>query len=318
MANVFPRKPNLGFSLIEVVLALAVFGLSIGLIELIITAMRADATVLNRIKARSLVLDQIEVLRQTAFADIVTIDTTNLIGDVWNTGQWEVATVGTTQAVSALGVDEHVLLVPGDRWTDASLAGQVYVDSTTPAGYDVGVWLRAQDDDTRYRLRLTSTGAFVERDEAGVVTILSTITSSLPTNTWQTFSFGISGSTLTAVVDAQTSIVTDSTPISPDGHVALWSEEGCCVAFDSLSLTSSTNSGSWDFEGSDYTLGETPPDWSRLSLTSLPGGAAHVVIEDVGDSELKQATVTITWSDRSSTRNESLTTYITRYGLQAE
>jgi Tfp pilus assembly protein PilV len=318
MANVFARKSNLGFSLIEVVLALAVFGLSVGLIELIITSVRADATVLNRIKARSLVLDQIEVLRHQDFADITTVDTTELISDLWNSGEWEVATVGSTQAVSALGSGEQALLVPGDRWADVTLSGQVYVDSTTPAGYDVGILLRAQDSDHRYRLHFNSSGTFIEREQAGVVTILSTINSPLPTNTWQSFSFGISGSTLSAVVGGVSSSVVDSTPITPDGHLALWSSDGCCVSFDNLNVTSSKANASWDFEGSSNTVGSLPPDWGRLSLSSLPGGAAHVTIENASGTELKKATVTVTWSDRGETRNESLTTYITRYGLQVE
>lgn len=318
MANVLTGKPNLGFSLIEVILSLAVFGLSVGLLELIVTALQADATVLNRIKARSLVLDQMEVLRHQDFDNLTTVDTTSLIDDVWNSGDWQVASVDGTQAVSALGSSEQMFLVPGDRWTDVTLAGKVYVDSSTSPGYDVGILLRAQQSDTRYRLHLSASGVAVEREVDGVVTILSTLSVPLVTDSWETFSFSISGSTLTAIVGGQTSVVTDSAPIEPDGHVALWSEDGCCISFDDLSVTSTKGNDSWDFESSDDVLGSSPPEWDRLSLSSLPDGAAHVVVTDVSGTELKQATVTITWSDRSQTRNESLTTYITRYGLQVE
>lgn len=318
MANVFPSKPNLGFSLVEVVVALAIFGLSIGLIELIITAVRADATIVNRIKARSLVLDQIEVLRHMDFDSIATGTSTQFIGDVWNSGIWQVQLVGSTKTVQAMGTGEQVLLVPGDRWNDSTLEGQVYISSDSPAGYDVGVLLRAQDGDTRYRLRLTSSGSFVEREVDGTVTILSTLAASIPTNTWETFSFGISGSTLTALVGNQSSVVTDSSPITPDGHMALWSQDGCCISFDELVVTSSKANAAWDFETSQDAAGFIPPDWARLSLDSLPGGSGQVEIQTVSGAELKQATVTVEWDDRTQTRTESTATYITRYGLQTD
>lgn len=318
MANVLPGKSNLGFSLVEVVVALAIFGLSIGLIELIITAVRADATIVNRIKARGLVLDQIEVLRNMDFDSISTGTSTEFIGDVWNSGDWQVQAVGSTQTLSSSGTGEHVVLVPGDRWADSSISGQVYVNSDSPVGYDVGILLRAQDSDTRYRLRITSSGTFVERELDGSVTILSTLASSLPVNTWETFSFGISGSTLTATVGTQTSVLTDSSPISPDGHMALWSQDGCCVSFDSISVVSTKQNASWNFDTSQDVVDFFPPDWGRLSLDSLPGGTTLVEIENVSGSELKQASVTVQWSDRNQTRTESSTTYITRYGLQAD
>lgn len=318
MANVLPGKSNLGFSLVEVVVALAIFALAVGLIELIITAVRADATIVNRIKARGLVLDQIEVLRNLDFDSISTGTSTQFIGDVWNSGDWQVQSIGSTQTVSALGSDEHILLVPGDRWADSSVSGQVYVSSTSPVGYDVGVLLRAQESDTRYRLHITSSGTFVERELDGSVTILSTLVSSLPVNTWESFSFGISGSTLTATVGTQTSVLTDTTSISPDGHMALWSQDGCCVSFDSISVVSNKGNAAWNFDTAQDVVGFFPPDWGRLSLDSLPGGTALVEIQNVGDAELKQATVTVEWSDRNQTRTESTTTYITRYGLQAD
>lgn len=318
MANVFTRKPNLGFSLIEVVVALAIFALSIGLIELIITAVRADATIVNRIKARSLVLDQIEVLRNMDFDSLTTLSSTEFIGDVWNSGTWEVQTIGSTKTVTAQGSGEHVLLVPGDRWADSSISGQLYVSSDSAPGYDVGVLLRAQESNTRYRLHITSSGSYVEREVDGSVTILSTLTASLPTNTWETFSFQISGSTLTASVGSQTAVLTDTSPITPDGHMVLWSQDGCCVSFDSISVVSSKQNDSWDFEDSTNEVGFLPPEWGRLSLTSLPGGSALVEIQNVSGTELKQATVTVEWDDRNQTRSESTTTYITRYGLQAD
>lgn len=318
MANVFSGKPNLGFSLVEVVVALAIFGLSISLIELIITAVRADATVVNRIKARGLVLDQIEVLRNMDFDLISTGSFTQFIGDAWNSGVWEVQTIGSTKTVESLGTGEQILLVPGDRWNDSTLSGQVYVSSDSLSGYDVGLLLRAQDSDTRYRLRITSSGSFVEREVDGTVTILSTLAASLPTNTWETFSFGISGSTLTASVGTQNSVLTDVTPISPDGHMALWSQDGCCVAFDSIVVTSSKGNASWDFESAQDVVGFIPPDWTRLSVDSLPGGTALVEVVHISGTELKQATVTVEWSDRTHTRTESTATYITRYGLQTD
>lgn len=316
MANVRISKPNLGFSLVEVVVALAIFGLSIGLVNLIVISIRADATVIQRIKARGLVLDQIEVLRHMSF-DAIPNGTTSMLGDAWNSGTWVVQQVAGSNVLSATGSGEHVALVPGDRWADSTLSGQVYVSSSSASGYAAGVLLRDQSSSTRYRLRITGTGTFLERENAGIVTILNTIATSLPTNTWVSFSLGMSGSVITATVGGQTISYTDASPISPDGHMAVWSQKGCCASFDSITVTSASKGNtSWDFQTDS--VGVLSPDWERLTLSSLPDSSSTVTIADVGGTELKQAVITIEWIDRGTAHTETATTYITRHGLQIE
>ena len=85
---------------------------------------------------------------------------------------------------------------------------------------------------------------------------------------------------------------------------------GAHAEYDDVSVTAGSTTA-WNFDADAD--GTVPVDWQRMSYADLPGGTGTVTISNYfGNADVKEAVVTITWTDAGQTRTAGGRTIISK------
>lgn len=265
------------------------------------------------------------------------------LGTVYNAGAWSVigdASAGHSapnvlQLAKTTGFSNAVsgrMQFPAGAYSDATLQTKLYIHNDTAAGTAAGIFFRASDAKNGYRFLVAPTGTDLDAGVSGqqnwilekvvndspvLPRILSVEVTGITTNAWYTIK----------VVAASTSIKTyldgngqDSGTLTnadfTDGPAALVGWNGVHASFDDTVTIVGAETSTWDFDA-DTAL---PAAWVRLGLNDLADGT-KTTFDDNGkltltpyptadSTTLKQATLTITWSQGSSLGQYSTTALI--------
>lgn len=317
----FARPPARGFTLIE---ALITVGLAAVLLA-VYTSVLAATTYLRRaqynVLAANFIQEELDSLRSRPFTDLLVRTNGNLLGLSINRGPWKVKTVTTPPsgtkayaletAQSAIIEQTGLAVVPGNYREDiTSYVAKVNVLASSPAGWGAGIAFRYRDAENHYRFRLSSGGAALDKVVQGTKTTIWSNTTANSTGTWYTLEVVAAGNNITIKRNGVT-LTTQADTAHTTGDLALITLNGALAYFDDVTATDAYATATWNFDADAD--GSTPVDWQRLSAVDLPSGAATLTIANyLSDANVKQATVTVSWSDAGITRTATGTTLIAK------
>lgn len=271
------------------------------------------------IQAVNFIQEEIDSLRSLPFDELTLRTNGNFLGVARHRGTWGVSAVsGTPSAANALShtaagtatVEQTGLaLLPGNYRDDfTSFTAKVKVRSSPPSGWGAGLAFRYRDAENHYRFRISSGGSALDKVVRGVRTTVWSNTTANAANTWYTLDVSATGGTIVVKRNGVT-LTTQTDSAFTEGDVALLTLNSALADFDDVAVTDASGTSTWNFDAD--AAGSLPTDWRRLSPFDLPGGNGTLTIANyLGDADIKQATVNVTWTDGGVTRSSSGTTLI--------
>ncbi|MEA3249212.1 MAG: hypothetical protein U9Q03_02545 [Patescibacteria group bacterium] len=303
-----------GFTLLE---ALVTIGLAAVILS-IYSALLMGVYFLSRtefgVQATSFVQEGLDALRTLEYEDLLDRTDGNLLGLSFTRGSWTVADDSGDQilrlplAVTAIGDETGMAVVPGNHRTDCTLTADVRARGVSPSGWGTGIAIRYRDAENHYRFRFTAGGIAFDEVKEGVVTTLWSQSATYNKDTWYELEVVASDDQFTLKRNSTTlTTVTDDT--FAIGDLAIIALDDALVDVNDVSVVEGSTT-SWDFESD--ALGVMANDWRRLSAYDLPDGTATLSIENyLGQAEMKKATVTVTWTETALTKSSTGTVVIT-------
>lgn len=292
-----------GFTLMESLVTIALIAMLLAVYLTVLGSIFFMRRLQFNIQGANFVQEEIEVLRSLDFAELTNRTDGDFLGLPFTRGDWSVEVVDASgqgnamslpTAQAALVGETGMIVVPGNFRTDFTYSAKIRADDVSPAGWDAGIGFRYRDAENHYRFRITSGGVALDKVDGGTVSTLWSQSTSLSTDTWYTLEVIANGSEFTLTRDGVT-LTTHNDTTFATGDLTLMTMDDAVAAFDDVVITESSVTA-YDF--SSYTTGELPSDWERLSVINLPLGAGTLTIADhLGNSEIKEVTVTASWMD---------------------
>lgn len=328
------------FSLVDTVISFFVIGVLILVFANLLTVRTVNRQVLFRTQAAALANEELSALKRYDISSLPNQTNGSFLGVLYNAGGWAITndttpghggvTVLDTPAVSGFNNRvSSVLQLPAGSYGDATFEATIKFSSDTAAGTAAGFFFRATDKNNGYRVLVAPTGNDLDTTVGGqqnwvlekvvngtVVTprIFSANVAGITLNTWNTIKIIASSTSLKNYLNGNgvdSGILTDAD--FTDGTAALIGWNGVHARFDDVTTTVGLVTSSWSFEGS-ATL---PTAWVRLGLNDLPdsttktfddnGKLTLAAYPNSSSTTLKQATITITWSNNGATGSYSTT-----------
>ncbi|MFC1702915.1 family 16 glycoside hydrolase [Patescibacteria group bacterium] len=292
-----------GFTLMESLITIALIAMLLAVYLTVLGSIFFMRRLQFNIQGANFVQEEIEVLRSLDFTELTNRTDGNFLGLPFTRGDWSVEVVdasgqGNTMSLpaaeTALIGETGMIVVPGNYKMDFTYTAKVRVDDASPAGWDAGIGFRYRDAENHYRFRITNGGLALDKVDGGTVSTLWSQSTTLLTDTWYTLEVIANGSEFILKRDGVTLTTYNDTTFAT-GDLTLMTMDDAIAAFDDVVITESSMT-TYDF--SSYALGDIPPDWERLSAFDLPLGAGTVTIADhLGNSDIKEVTVTVSWMD---------------------
>lgn len=233
------------------------------------------------------------------------------------------------------------LLFPAGAYDVGTLRASWKIFSDSPAGSSVGFLFHAYDNANGYRLRVALTGVDLYPATAGTAenVLLEKLVGGAATPIWYRLTtitvspdvwFNLrlvlnGGATNTMNIylngnQQDTNTINEATYAS--GQAALLGWAGVHAGVDDVQTISNGLPAAWNFDGS----AELPAAWVRLSLNDLPDGTPNAFEDNGlltlapypnvgGNTTLKQATITIRWTEGGATQSYSASGLIGNAGL---
>lgn len=267
---------------------------------------------------------------------------------LYNAGTWKVLADGTApsppnaldlaQASGFTSAQSGQVLFPAGIYGDATFTAKWKVasdslsNSNPSTGWAIGYVVRSRDAANGYRLRFGEDNVttvrtdfdglagvqnvYLEKIVNGTATKLGSANVTLVKGTWYMLEIGVIGTTtvsFTIKVDTNTVLTaSDTSNAYTNGPAALIGWNGVHALVDDVQV----GAGSWNFDAST----DLPLDWVRLGLNNLPDGTpttfndnGTVQIEphpQPSSTDLKRATVTVTWAQKGTTWTYTTTTLL--------
>lgn len=309
-----------GFTLMEALIAIGLASILLAVFTSVLSATMLLRRAQYNVLAANFIQEELDSIRALSFSDLLVRTNGNFLGLSRTRGPWKVQAVTSPPsggnafvmetAQSAIIEETGLAVLPGNYREDfTSFTAKVRVQAASPAGWGAGVAFRYRDAENHYRFRLTSGGAALDKVVQGVRTTIWSNTTSNSTNTWYTLEVVVAGNSITVLRNG-TTLTTQTDNAFTTGDLALLSLNGARVEFDDLAVTE-TSTTTWNFD--TEIVGTVPVDWQRMSFSDMPSGTGTLTIANyLGDTNIKQATVTVTWSDSGTTRTASGTTLIAK------
>lgn len=303
-----------GFTLLE---ALVTIGLA-AVILAIYSALLMGVYFLSRtefgVQATSFVQEGLDALRTLEYEDLLDRTDGNLLGLTFTRGDWAVFDDSGDNVLRLpivaddLGGETGLVALPGNYRNDFTVTADVKARNLSVSGWSAGLALRYRDSENHYRFRFSAGGIAFDEVVQGVETTLWSQSSTYDKDTWYELEVIASGDQFTLKRNGVTlTTVTDDTFAT--GDVAIISLDGALVDANDVSVTEGSTT-SWDFESDEE--GAMPDDWRRISAFDLPDGNATLTIEDyLGQTDMKKATVTVSWEETALTKTATGTVVIT-------
>ncbi|MFA6603736.1 MAG: prepilin-type N-terminal cleavage/methylation domain-containing protein [Patescibacteria group bacterium] len=311
------RSRLAGFTLAEVLITIMV----VAVLLTVYTTMLTGSFFLRRsqynTQAANFIQEEIDTLRVLPYAELLTRTNGNFLGVALQRGAWKVVDDGgrrlaLTTAAPALGDETGLALVPGNYRDDFTFSAQIKVPTAAASGGSAGIAFRYRDAENHYRFRFsytTPTGLALDKVYHGVATTVWSSAKAFSKDTWYTLQVSAAGNIITVTQGATTTTYTDASNPLLTGDLALISRSGAIASYDDVSVTENAATTVWNFNADALNL--LPKAWQRLSYADLTGGTGTLTIEDyLGETSMKKATVTISWSDAGKTRHATGSTLI--------
>ncbi len=307
-------KHDSGFTLLE---ALVTIGLTVIILS-VYTAMLTSVYHISRtqfkIQSTGFVQEGLDVLRGLNHDDLVNRTDGNLLGLAFTRGDWKIAGGSDNKLELSTPADNWhdetgLAILPGNYREDFTFTADVKTQSSSPSGWGAGLAFRYRDAENHYRFRFTSGGIAFDEIYQGTATTLWSQSTTYDTDVWYELEATVIGDQFTLKRNGVTLTTVTDTRFST-GDLALITLNEALVKFNDVVVTGN-GAGSWDFDSEPDD--EYPDEWRRFSPYDLPGGGATLTISDyLGQSDMKQATVTVFWSQADSNKSVSGSSIITR------
>lgn len=309
-----------GFTLMEALIAIGLASILLAVFTSVLSATMLLRRAQYNVLAANFIQEELDSLRALPFADLLVRTNGNFLGLSRTRGPWQVKAVTSPPsggnafvmetAQPAIVEETGLAVLPGNYREDvASFTAKVRVQAASPAGWGAGVAFRYRDAENHYRFRLTSGGAALDKVVQGVRTTIWSNTTSNSTDTWYTLEVVVAGNSITVRRNG-TTLTTQTDNAFTTGDLALLTLNSARAEFDDVAVTE-TSTTTWNFD--TEIAGTVPVEWQRMSFSDMPGGTGTLTIANyLGDVNIKQATVTVSWSDSGTTRTASGTTLIAK------
>jgi hypothetical protein len=310
-----------GFTLAEALISIGLAAVLLAVFTSVLSATMLLRRAQYNVQASGFIQEEFDSLRALPYSELLTRTNGNFLGLAMTRGPWKVKTVtsppsGTKAyametAQSAIVEETGLALLPGNYRKDiTTYSAKVQVQASSPAGWGAGIAFRYRDAENHYRFRISSGGAALDKVVQGTKTTVWSNSTANATGTWYTLEVVVTGNNITLKRNGST-LVTQTDSSLTTGDIALLTTNSARAYFDDVSVTSDGVTSSWNFD-SDAD-GTVPTDWQRMSVFDLPSGTGTLTIANyLGDANVKQATVNVTWADQGITRSASGNTLITK------
>lgn len=314
-------RPSGGFTLAEALISVGLAAIMLAVFSAVFSATVLLRRTHDHVQAASFVQEEIDSLRALPFTELLTRTNGKFLGLAMTRGPWKVKTVASPPsgtrvyametAQTAIIEETGLAVLPGNYRKDiTSYVAKVQVLAGAPAGWGAGIAFRYRDAENHYRFRLSSGGAALDKIVQGTKTTVWSNSTSNTTGTWYTLEVSVTGNSILLKRNG-TTLTTQTDNSLATGDLALLTLNGARAHFDDVSILADATTSSWNFDGDAD--GTVPTDWQRLSVLDLPSGNGTLTIADyLGDDDVKQATVNVTWNDSSQTKTASGTTLLTK------
>lgn len=307
------RRGDAGFTLLESLIAISLAAMFLAIYSTMLTSSFFLRRTASNIQAANLVQEELDALRSVDFADVTLRTDGAFLGIPVQRGDWEVADDSGTkvlrlkEAASSLNGETGLAVLPGNYRGNFDLSAKITVDPSSPSGWDAGIGLRYIDSENHYRFRVTSGGVAFDLVHQGTVTTLWSQSTAIATGSVQTLRVVATDDAFDLYRnDVYLDTVTDATFL--EGDIAVMSIDDALIDVDDVSVDT-PSSETWDFESES--VGDFPEDWKRIGYWDLTNGSGTLTVTDyLSQPTLKEAVVTISWTDGGSTRSTTGATII--------
>lgn len=294
---------------------------------------------LMKIQAAAIANEEIAALKRYDISALPNQTNGSFIGMLYNSGNWIIATdagaghsaphvLDLSAATGFSGKVSGRLQYPAGSYGNATHQVRVNFRNDTAAGTAVGLYFRATDANNGYRLLVAPSGTDLDSTVVGqqnwvleklingaVVAprLLSISVPGIGTNAWYTIKVVAANASLKTYLDGSgqdSGTLTDGD--FTDGLAAIIGWGGVHAWFDDAETVVGAVTTTWGFD----TSSDFPAAWVRLGLNDLPDGTASfddngkltlAAFPNTNSVNLKQATVTVSWTQGSGTANYTTT-----------
>lgn len=306
-----------GFSLIELVVAIAIVSVSLVAMSATIASFRLRQVSNYKSLAYALAEEELSSIKTIPFDELANVASSTFSGVLYNLGKFSVSSDGASStppnlyAVTATGTALNTItnlrVLPSNTAAIVSANLKVRYPSNPPANWAAGMLFRAKDYKNYYSLTIKNSGLELAKSVNGAMTVLSTYAFAPNANTWYTIGISANGTSITPYVNSiNTGTTIDSSLLS--GAVAIIGQNGVVPKFDDISLsTDNTATSTWNFD--QDTVGRDIVAFKKLGAYDLPSGKDELTIENyLGQTDFKKITVSIYWTDQGIKKGISLQT----------
>ncbi len=305
-----------GFSLIELIVAIALVGVALIAMSATIASFRLRQTSNYRSLAYALAEEEISSIKTIPFGNLTNVSSSTFNGVLYNLGRFTVTANAASSsppnvyAVTTTGTPVNTItglrIFPVNSASIVSANFKVRYPANPPANWAAGILFRASDYKNYYRLTVKSGGLELAKAVNGTVTVLTTYTFTPANDTWYTVGVYANGSNITSYVNGiNTGTIIDTSFAS--GDIALVAQNGLKPLFDDCVLgTEGAASSTWNFDNDP--VGSEPVAFKKLGVYDLPNGRDELTIENyLGQADFKKITVAVYWKERGVNKGITLT-----------
>lgn len=299
---------NRGFTIIEVIVCIAVLGSSLAVFGTLFSILRINKSGSFRFAATKLAQEEIDILRTLPLSALSNRTESDFIYLFYNRGAAGAvinsAAISSPNALELANASNTIaaVLLPYNKLTNFSLETYLKNTETTERS---GIIFRARDYDNYYFFYIKNDRIALEKKVDGTLAPIQDIMGTFADNTWYKIKIVASGTSLSIYLnDVLTATATDDSFSS--GYTALASYSDITY-FDDVTLVSGSQTSFWNFD--DVTNKGVPSDWQKFDTNNLPICQGLLTIsEPYGVSTIKKIEAKVVWQEKDKQKTVSLST----------
>lgn len=316
-----------GLTFIEIVIGMTLLLALITIMGTLVSSYSIVRKIKFKQEAYALAAEQLDVHRSLNYGALINQNNKPFGHILYPKGSFiitdDAAQSGTQSILSSghsgtTGITAIIIPPIGNFVADGTITSYIRIPSSTPTPWKAGIIFRAQDEQNMYVATISNSTVELLDYTDSVSAVLFTSPQSLNVDTWYKFAVVASSNTFDIFLDDVklngSSIVDSSYDV---GFMAIATYNGTDAFIDSVSYKSLIDVYSWNFDNVQDLPGNSPLDWIRSSIYSLPNVQTELTISneeaDVS-SPLKNVTATVSWNDNSS-QSITLETYVAETGI---
>lgn len=315
------KQPRLraGASLLEVVIALALLGVTITVFGTILLALRLANEANYRNRASAIAEAGLDALRSVEPSIISDQTDSPFLGTIINHGSWSVFATSTAPSGAkalredlsspASGAISGLLLLNSKSVATSTVEAYVLwtPENAASGTAKTGVFIRGTDATHGYFYSIGPANILFEKRNGGTNTVLFSQSGSYSPGAWHKIKISASQNNFSLYYN-DILIGSASDTAFTLGDIALFSEYALLSA-DSITISGDINSA-WNFDADAG--GTLPENLKGLGFGDIPKGRGTLTIEDAyaGAAGLKKATIKVYWFSPQGEKNVETSTLI--------